>query len=401
MNVALSWILTEMGTFQTISTIAEADKVKFLDLAIKSALIDYKLPHRRKKTTLRVFADVEIYAPPTDYDEMAFLDNDEEQYENRARFRFQSFNEFLEDKDYRNDLAEIYDNGDVFIGCRYEPIDSGNRQINNCEDATDFSVSGDATAVADETVFYKEGSGSVKLTIVNSTGTATVEYSFTSFSDSDYKKKYKFLKIYLDGAPSAITIRFGNSASAYVYKQVTTQFDGRAFVADDWNIIAIDLNEATAVGTIVTTAFDYGAIIFTDAPSGTYYIDDISLKEWELIDLWYYSKNAVKLADGTYQEAFYNLTTESYATDSELVGPREWANYIELLASYLCAIDKNDVALKTDLIELIEGSPTKNITGARKKLEERYPAIKYLITNTNWRFSNSPLDKYVGPKTLE
>jgi len=372
-----------------MSTIAEADRVGFLDEALKQAIINYKLPFRRIRTTLRVFKDVLEYPVPSDFDELSFMDNSGDEYGDRARFKFQSFNEFYENKDYRNDLAEIHDSGDVFLGCRYNPEDASSRELNNCETVGDFSVSGDATAVAKDTVFYKDGNGSMKVTIVSNTTSAVVEYDITSFSDSEYKRKYKFIKIYIGAStvPTSFTIRFGNDSSNYIYTTVTTQFSGQAFVANAWNIIAIDLNEATSVGTISSSAWDYGALILTGAATGTYYIDNITLKEWELLDMWYYSINSVKLAAGTYQEVFYNLDTEAYATDTELIGPKEWANYINHLAMELMAMDKNDSELLESIQSLIKRDEVK--------IYERWPVVKYFITNKNWRFRTNLSDGYV------
>jgi hypothetical protein len=394
MSTLLSTMINDQNQYQTLQQIPEENKVRFIDQVLKTESIDYKFPFRRKKVSLRVFDGVYEYPMESDYDGLSFLDNDEEVYQDRARFIYRSFNEFLEDKDYRNDFAEIHENGSVYLGCRYQLKNAGSRLLNNAEVVGNWSVSGDATTVEYDNVFRKEGNGSMKVSVVASTDQVIIETALTSFSDTNYNRKYHFVLIYLPSVPTSVVLGLGNDDTAYFYQTMTTQFAGQAFQANAWNLIAYDLNEANEIGTVSTSAFDYQRIVINGVSTGYYYIDSSYVREWELLDLWYHSKNLVMLEDGSYQELFYNYTTEEYFATSYLIGPREWANFINLHAMILGAIDKNDNFLKQDLMTLMYGGVLrgKNVVGMEEKLKNRYKSISPIITNSNWNFRNNPIN---------
>lgn len=393
-RVKLSTIISDMNTFQTMQTIEEDVKVRFLDQAIKNDSAGFKLPFRLKKSTLRVFDGVRYYAFPEDYDELAYVDNDEKDYANRARFKFNSYNEFEEDKDYRNDLAEIYDNGDVVLGCRYRTKRAGSQILDDAENVSVFSVSGDATAAALDQVFFKEGNASIRVTVVLSSGTATISNTFSTFTDTLYQRKYVFRLIYLSGVPDSIALRFGNSATAYLYQaNITTQFDGRPLRANAWNLVAFDLNTASTIGSFSSTGLAYEAIIMTNAPSGTYYVDSSYLRTWELLENFdYFSRNAVTDADGNQAETFIDPETEDYDAADYLIGPREWANFLMFRAMILALGDKTDNELYVKLAGIDgKGGWARE---AEEKVKSRYPSVKYAITNSNWRFRNNLMSGY-------
>lgn len=400
MQVKLSTILADINSFQTIQTIDEPTKVRWIDQAIKNDAPSYKLPFRLKKSTLRVFDGITHYAFPSDYDEMSYLDNDEQEYLDRARFKFQSYNEFEEDKDYRNDLAEIYDDGEVYLGCRYKVKNAGTTLIDNAETLANYSVSGDAADLALDSVFFKEGNSSIRFTVTLATGSAVISNSFTSISDSVYLRKYVFRLIYLSGVPDAITLRFGNDSLNYLYTaNITTQFDGRPLEAGAWNLVAFDLNTATTVGTLNSALFDYQAIVMTNAPTGIYYVDSSYLRSWELLDnFFYYTKNAVKTSALVGKETFIDPTTEDYDTTDGLVGPREWANFIGYRAIILMLADKQDDSLYIKVAGVSGTSTSPAQLGFAKeaeiKLKARYPMVKPSITNSNWRFKNNLMSGY-------
>lgn len=393
-QVKLSTILSDMDTFQTMQTIEQAVKVRFLDQVIKNDSSGFKLPFRIKRATLRVFDGVKYYAFPEDYDELSYVDNDEKDYANRARFRFNSYNEFEEDKDYRNDLAEVYDNGAVVLGCRYKTKHASSQILDDAENVTPYTVSGDATAAALDRVFFKEGNASIRVTVVSSTGTATIENTFSAFTDALYQRKYVFRLIYLSSAPTSIALRFGNSSAAYLYKaNITTQFDGRPFQANAWNLVAFDLNTASTIGAFSSTGLAYEAIILTGAASGLYYVDSSYLRNWELLDNFnYFSKYTVIDSSGNQAETFIDPTTEDYDITDSLIGPREWANFMMFRAMMLALGDKTDNELYVKLAG-VEGKGGW-AREAEDKVKARYPQVKYAVTNSNWRFRNNLMSGY-------
>ena len=382
----LSTILNDMNAYQTIQTIDEAYKVRFIDSAIKDETPSYKLPFRRRKTSMRVFPGVILYPLFSDYEELSYMDNQGQEYEDRARFKFQSYNEFLEDKDYRNDLAEVYQDGVVFLGCRYEPLNAISTLVNNYTDVTKYTYSGDVTSLAKDDVTFYDGQSSILATVVNNTGVMQVEDIFNQYVDSTYKRKYNFRWLFIPSGVTAITMKYGLDSSNYLYKDVSTQFSGAPFEADNWNLVAFDLNTANTVGTITGT-FGWEAIQIANPPSGYYYFNSSYVKSWSLLDCYYYTKNNVIKADGiTWSEQFIDTSTEAYDLSDTLIGPREWANYIGYQAMLRCLADKQDDALYGKIFGMI--------STAEKKLKDRFPVVKPLITNSNWRFRNDLMSPY-------
>lgn len=356
-------------------------------MALRDDEVDYKLPFRRKQSSLRVFDGVTIYPSPSDYDELCFVDNDEIQYADRARFRYQSFDQFMQDVDNRNDLCEIVDGETTFIGCRYKTQNAQSITVDPAETIANYTCSGDASNPVLDNVFFKEGNGSIRFTVVNNTNSAVIENSFSSLSDLLYTRKYNFRYIYLSGLPSAISLRFGNDSSNFLYATSTKQFSGQDFKLNSWNLLAFDLNIANTTGIITPTAFDYQALILTGAPSGTYYVDTSYLREWELLDnFWYYHINAVKTNAGVYQPTFIGADTEAYDVTDYLIGTLEFANYIGYRASLMIAMDKGDDKLIPNINTLQKASG--------EKIPQRYQMVKPIITNTGYRFKSNMMQGY-------
>lgn len=387
----LSVLLNRMKRSQVLSTVEDQYLVRDLDESIRTLKRTLVLPWSLQKGSLRVFPGVLEYPIASDHDELAFLDDvkNPSSYNDRPRFRFTSLKEFYENPDYRNDLAEIWDGGTRFLGVRYTGSGASS-VLSDAEDATEWTGTGDAGTPVDDIVFYKFGNGSVKVPITSSSGSATIKNTFTGFSDVNYKKKYHFKWIYLDAVPTSIEMRFQVSDSVYLKTTITTQFSGQAFKADSWNLIAQDLNTATAVGTI-TTASTWASekVILTGASTGTYFFDKSELLEWSLMDYWYYSKYNVALVGSTTanQEYFMN-SSEVYSTDSSLVGDDEWADVVMYEAMLSALADKE---VKDSLMKSFADKNTQAWTN----LIEKYPSMEPVMTMLNWRYSNDILtDNY-------
>lgn len=376
-----------MDTYQTVSTIEELFKVRFLDDALRAFKRKIQAPWTLQKSSLRVFHDVLEYPVESGHDELAFFDNNKKQWSSKPNTRYTSIREFYEDPNNRNDLAEIWDGGTRFIGLRYEGDGQGSTLLNAAETASDWSVSGDATAVTKDSVFYKDGNASIRVSVTNNVNTATISASNTSISDSNYLRKYFFIWVYFAGVPTSVTLRFGNDATNYLYKSVTTQFSGQAFKAGQWNLLAMDLNAASTQGSISSSAFDYQAIILTGTTTGNYYIDASYLREWELLDYWYYSKYYVAPDAGTTatQEYFYG-SDETYSTDDNLVGDSEWVDVIMYDALTLAFADKENSKVYSVIKERRED--------AWNDFFDIYPSLRPIITTSKYNFETDYTQNY-------
>lgn len=385
----LSTIINRMGRYTTLKSVETQDLVRDLDEALRTLKRKTQLPWALKKSTIRVFKNVLEYPVASDHDELAFLDDprNPDSYEDRPRFKFTNHQEFIENPDFRNDLAEIWDQGTLYLGIRYSPQGVGEQILNPAELDDNFTASGDASAITEDSVIYKKGNKSIRFTVTNSSGTATVKNTFnSSFVDSNYKKKYHFKWIYLDAVPTSIKLRFQVDDSNYLETTgITTQFSGQALKADAWNLIAHDLSTATEVGTISTSSvWASEKVILVGASTGTYYVDESCIREWTLMDYLYYSKYNVQTVGASVpdQEYFMN-TSEVYSTDSSLVGPTEWADVIMLEAMKTGYLDKEN--------EKVWKEVNNKQEDAWEDLYAQYPSMRPMIITTRYRFINDHL----------
>ena len=388
-STKLSTILNRMDRYQTIANIEEQYKVRDLDDALRNLRREIQPAWSSKKSTIRIFDDILEYPIADDHDALHYVDssnlsnngfNSSNSLQSPARFFFTSLKEFYENPDYRNDLAEIWDNGTRFLGIRYTDFNFGSATVDTSTTVGNYTTSGDAGTPALDQVFFKVGNSSIKIPVVNNTGTATIEIAPSASYDANYKRKYFFIYVYLDSAPTSIDLRFGTDSSNYLSKTVTTQFSGAGFKADDWNLLGFDLNAPdSTTGTIGTGTFNYAAVIMTGATTGTYYINQSYLREWTLMDYWYYTSYNVKtLSSSVPNQEYFMDNNETYSLDSELVGDKEWADVIMYDAILIGMEDEEN--------SVIKGAIKEKRDKAMQKLMDNYPSEKPLITNRKWNF---------------
>lgn len=377
-------ILNRMNRWQTAYNVEEQYKVDDLDEALRTLKRNTTLPWAIKKGTLKVFPEVLTYPVASDHDEIIYLDDSKQaQFFESARFRYTSLQEFFENPDDRNDLAEIWEGGQRYLGVRFEDDNLANQVINDAEDVTDFTVTSDATTATADTVIYKEGSQAVRISIVDDTGVAGASDTFTGFVDSKYKSKYYFRWVYLDAVPTSIELRYGVGASNYLSSgALTTQFAGQALKADDWNLLAFDLNTATATGTVTTAStFAYENIIFTGAATGEYRLDTSYIKEWTLMDYWYASiYNIVATGSQTLSKEQFKDNNGAYEITDELVGDTEWADVImyEALVNTITDMENSKIFPVLD----------RKRQEALEALAMKYPSMDPNIITQRWRFAS-------------
>lgn len=383
-NTPLSVILNRMKRWQALSRSEDASLVRDLDEALRTNRREIELPWLLKKGSIKIFNGVLEYPIPEDYDEMAYMDNNrtDSVFGQKARFRFTSLQEFYENPDYRNDIAEIRDNNQTFLGVRYRPTNISSRQINSAESVDDWTASDDAVSVATELVNVKEGRSSIRVNVTNNTGIATIKNSLLSFIETKYKTMFHFKWVYLSSLPDSITIRLQVDDSNYLETSaITTQFSGQPLRANQWNLIAHDLNSAIATGTITEqSVWASEKVILNDAPTGIYYFDASHLRQWTLMDFWYYSRYQVAtVASDIANQEFFLDANEIYSSDSKLVGDPEWADVIMY------------EAMLTALSDLKETEHINAVIPKREKAWEQlrltYPSLKPIIITNKYRMT--------------
>lgn len=380
----LSIILNRMKRWTTVSTIEDQFLVRDLDESIRNLRKETEFPWMLQKGSLRVFEGVLEYPVAVDHDEIAYIDTDKDPgiYGARARFRFTSLQQFYENPDYRNDLAEIWDGNTRYLGVRYnQDVDSvaGGQLIDSAESVADVTTAGDAGTPVLDTVNFITGNASIRVPITLSGGTATVRTAFTGFADTNYRRKYFFISVYLSAVPTSIRLQLETDSSNYLYSVVTTQFSGQALKAGAWNLVAFDLNTASEQGTFDEDSIASQAIVLNGAATGSYNIDASYLRQWTLLDYWYYSKYYVALVGSTVgnQEYFMN-DSEIYSTDSSLVGDSEWADVVMYDALVTAIADKENVKVMETIMA--------RRNSAWEMLTMKYPDMAPTITVLNYRF---------------
>jgi len=382
-STKLSTILNRMYRWTTIYRNTEEQYlVRDLDEAMRHLQREHLLPWSLQKTSLRVFSDILEYPKADDHLFLAFIEGREKGFENKPKPYYTSIKEFYSDPTNRSQVAEIWGRGTNFLGVRNKQLSGSNISIDECELDSGYTISGDVTAKAIDNVIFNSGSGSLRLTVVENTGSALLEKTFTGSLDTLYKRKYFFVKIQGDSIPTSINLRYGADDANYLLKNVTTQFSGQTMKKDDFFWVAIDLNDPdSTVGTVdTTTQFNYYAVELVGAASGNYYIDTVSKKEWRLMDYWYYSNLGVKTLGNSYANQKYLMnSSEIYSTDSELVTPDEFVDVIMYDAELSSITDIEN----SKIYPVIQGKKDK----AWDALVTRYPSLEPLIITHRRRFS--------------
>lgn len=392
-TTTLNTLLNRINRYQSLDAIQEVYKVQDLDEGIRDIKRKFRLPFIAKLGTLRVFPEVLLYPVAADHDYLLYLDTDDDtvQYPNRMRARYTSLQQFYEDLDYRNTVAEIWDTNNIMLGVRDKNVPPGflsaSQLLDNASSISNYTASLDASNLYLDTVNFVDSANtqsSVRLTNTNTTNQALVEWTFAegSFIDPNYLQKYFFVYVYLTGIPTSIELRYGADSSNYLHTTVTGQFSSQAFKPNAWNLLAFDNNTATTAGTInASTVFNYGAVKLNSAPSGFYNICTSSSKGWAQLDYWYYSKWIVQSAAASIADKqFFMDANGAYDINDSLVGDEEWADLIMYEAMLRGLGDKEN----DDLYAKIVGFRDT----ALEQIKANYPDQKPLTTVQTYRFSS-------------
>ena len=378
MPTSLANMINRMNVWTPIYNMDEVRKVNAIDQAIRMFRQRNQPPWVSKKSTMRIFQDVFIYPLAPDHAQLEVLSdpNWNQDFFEQPRYIFTTLKDFIENPSYRNYIADIWVNGTRMLGVRNKTNRGLTSSLmDSAESVSGWSTSGDAgTPVLDRVIFIT-GNSSIRVPVVNSSNVATISSVFTGFFDSDYQRKYAFFWVYLDGVPTSITLRAGTSGSQYLESTVTTQFAGQPFIADDWNLVAIDLNLATDTGSFAGN-FAYQAIILNGAPTGTYYVDASYLRGWALQDYWYYSTYNV-LNGSTYQD-FFAEDGATYDLSAVLLGETVWHEVILYEADLYLLSDQKESKIYQD-VEKLRNEAWANLSG-------RYPDLSPYPMSETYRF---------------
>lgn len=171
------------------------------------------------------------------------------------------------------------------------------------------TATSDAASVATDTLYYRQGTGSVRFNIT--VGQSVNNYAEISNStmtavslatDALQSVGTLFMWVYLPSAVNytSFTARWGSSSANYYENTVTTQFSGNPFV-QGWNLLGFDWVSATTVGTPNNLAINYTLFRATYPASFVSQtglrIDWVIMRQKALFNKHFYSDYAV--IDGT------------------------------------------------------------------------------------------------------
>lgn len=379
----LSTLLSRMNRYQVLANIETQFKVRDLDDAIRTLKRTYNLPFYQKQATLKLFPDILEYPVVADHDYLIYLDNESTDFSTKLRARYTSMRQFYEDPDYRNQIAEIWHNNVLSIGVRDRIINGQSQTLQSADSLTGTMALADASALALSNTVVKDSQTSIQFLNTPVLEVAGVIVPFpTKVSDPDFKKKWFFSYVYLTGIPTRILIQLSDDTNGfYLAKNVFSQFGGRPFEANAWNLVAMELESADVNGTpTASPLWDHDTLSFYDAPPGLYYLGPSYLKTYETLDYWYYSKYAVAAPGSTFasQEGFFN-DAGVYDEASSLIGDSEWTDLV-LYEAMLSSLTDEENAFVYNSIKAKRDA-------ALAAISTKWPDAKPLVTTNRYSFS--------------
>lgn len=167
----------------------------------------------------------------------------------------------------------------------------------------------DATNVTTDTTTYRKHSGSVNFDVdVSQSSNNFAQISNSTMSQVDLSDEeslaHFLLEFYIPSVTniSSCTLRWGNDASNYWERTVTTNVNGGA-LANGWNTLDFFWGDATQTGTVDETAIDY--ILFrvtytaSQADDTDFRINDIRAVVAESVDIRFSTAYIATNASGT------------------------------------------------------------------------------------------------------
>lgn len=377
---------------QTVSTIADRVRVRantisggrledsdireFINNFFRFSRRKYLLPWTKRTQDLEIYDGVYVYPAPSDLvvpiEPQKYISADQN---DNFNFHSTTAKEFARNLNNTNDFAIDWERGTKFLNIRHSE-GVGGSQIHNMDDVDDngtWSVTGDGSGLDEDTGNFIEGSASLFFNVTNSGNTVTLTNSnFTALDLSDGYENAStiFFWLYLPVTGlSSVRIRLGSSASNYVQRTVTTNFDGSEEKVG-WNLIGLPWDGSASSTTPTLASITYCQILLTGTPTGSRYrIDDLKIKKKKNILLPYYSNLLANNNAGTGIELVS-------AQDDSVLGDEDFLECCTLWAT----LDAFKYKIKDkDGVALIQSE----LNDALKALASRYPSQEARVS-TNY-----------------
>jgi len=357
--------------------VEDSDIREFINNFFRFSRRKYLLPWTKRTQDLEIYDGVTTYPAPSDLvvpiEPQKYISEDQD---DNLNFHSTTQKEFARNLNNQNDFAIDWERGTKFLNIRHsEGI--GGSTISTLDDVDadgTWSVSGDGSGLDEDTGNFIQGSASLFFNVTNSGNTVTLTNS--NFTALDLSEGYEnastiFFDLFLPVTGlSSVRIRLGSSASNYVQRTVTTNFDGSEEKVG-WNLIGLPWDSSASSTSPTLTAINYCQIVLTGTPTGSRYrIDNLRIKKKKNILLPYYSNLlATDSAGTTYKE----LVT---AQDDLVLGDEDFLECCTLWAT----LDSFKYKIKDkDGVALVQ----PDLNDALKALATRYPSQEARVS-TNY-----------------
>lgn len=322
--------------------------LNFLNEGLRRIRRKFDIPTSENVTQMRIYQGVYEYAPPTGFKDIVHLD-DQWKLDDDTNFKRIDEKDFWRNYDKGNTISIARNKENVSLLIAYQDASLSNPQVHSCDTYDGngtWTATGDANTVATDTLYLREGAGSVKFNVTTSTGTAYLTNSGMTAVDLSgaavAKNGMMTLYVYLPSATNytSFTLRFGTDSSNYYESSVTTQINGGSFVVG-WNTLGFDWSTATTTGTPTDSSIGYLrlaiALPLTMSNQTGLRIDDFKMHQPKVMNLhWSSDYLVVDGTTGAFKETFASTsdTTSYFACPSEFV---DWLTYhtLENVFAYL------------------------------------------------------------------
>ena len=255
--------------------------------------------------------------------------------------------------------------------------------LTKCDSLTDDGVwasISNASNIQLNTTTKHDGAASVSFDI---TAAASAEISFTKTSVIDTsaftEHQGNGFFMWLPTLPTQVTIKWGNDATNFFSKTVTTQASGEAFITTDKNEFRVDRNDATETGSVDLTNMVYWTVTLTFSSAITdtdFLIDHIALFKPNILTHEYYSSFVAKNSSGILQA---KITESTGTSDLPLIFDDYQQTVIDGLAWRYFNRKKRELALdyKRDFISTL--APSGALISGLRLLNRKYPDMSQHI----------------------
>jgi len=209
-------------------------------------------------------------------------------------------------------------------------------QANVIDDGGLWAVSGNASNLEENNIDFVSGGGSLSFDLSAAAGTGSITNStFDSVDLTDHENQsIIFAWVYLPTATSFtnVILKWGTDSSNYWTGIETETYQGNAFV-NGWNLIGVDWNTATKVGSpsSATTGFVEATFTYDSTLQTSVKINSIVSQLGRIWEIEYYSKYM-------FRNPTTNAFQERIVDDSDLVNlDTEAYNLILNLVAYYTA----------------------------------------------------------------